>query len=377
MIDPRSRVREVALDVWTGNEPAEGRRTRPPADSQPAAERGDSRRLRAKLTYENRVARGEVVLPALKPGQVYWVQPNWVSAGGQARWAAANTWAPPKDSPPVSRKPALLALRTRAPGGMHDLVVSATNTFRLSGSEEDEDEAPLLMRSRVTLQEKPSVYGAGVVLNLHYREASRVRVIDKKEEQDGSLNNIRHLLPQLRAQVLMDNRGDLTGTIIDPALANSFARSPFNRGNWDTIQQFHEMVWQGMRTLSVTPLPGRQVRPAYKWKGTRPVLLEAPVREGFNHFPPAQLDLTYTYVGQRKNAAGRDEAVIDIEGLLHGGPSGGGKAAGSALLDLGNGQVSRADLAVTLDLPIERRTEKGVQKMRVICVQHMRLERHL
>jgi len=68
------------------------------------------------------------------------------------------------------------------------------------------------------------------------------------------------------------------------------------------------------------------------------------------------MEMTYTYQGVRRRE-GRDEAVIALEGTLRGGrgieEKLGGKAHGSAVVDLATGQISSAEATVTIEATIK------------------------
>ncbi len=381
MIDPRNQIREVSLDVWTGKEPPASRRVRSVPDGMPTTEPGDSRRLRAKLAYDHRTAHGEVLLPVLHAGQAYWIQPHWKSVDGEDRWDVARVWSPPADAPPVMRRPSTLFLNARAPGGPRDLTVTWNNTFRVSLAEADDEDIPLQFRLRAVIQERPATFGGGLTLNMQFKELNHVAVLDRKETPDPHLNQIRDIVPFIKAQLRLDVRGEITSYAVDQhsvvARSNAVTAGP----RWQAVEHLTTPIWHGLRTLAV-PLPGKQVRPQDSWKATRPMLLEVPSEEFSNH-GQSQLNLTYTYVGQRKSAAGRDEAVVSIEGQMVDGSvsndvkTGANRASGTALIDVATGQVTQARIAVTLEIRAQLKTDEGIKPIRVICIQETRLERRL
>jgi predicted Zn finger-like uncharacterized protein len=88
LIDPLGRIKNVALDVWSGDAGAD----RPPATERPAPAAGDSEHQTVVLTYDRAraAARGEMTLAPLPPGKVYWIQPNYVNGAGASHWATAH-----------------------------------------------------------------------------------------------------------------------------------------------------------------------------------------------------------------------------------------------------------------------------------------------
>jgi S1-C subfamily serine protease len=88
VMDPLKRVREVSVEVWIGKGKPGDRR--PPSDSAPEKKPGDGTRTRVELEYKDQTAHGEVALPALTPGKVYWLQPQWINGDSETHWACAR-----------------------------------------------------------------------------------------------------------------------------------------------------------------------------------------------------------------------------------------------------------------------------------------------
>jgi S1-C subfamily serine protease len=88
VMDPLGRVREVSLEVWTGKGKPGDRR--PPSEKAPEAKPGDSPRKRITLEYREQTAKGEIALPLLPAGKVYWIRPQWVDGAGQTQWGSAT-----------------------------------------------------------------------------------------------------------------------------------------------------------------------------------------------------------------------------------------------------------------------------------------------
>jgi S1-C subfamily serine protease len=382
MIDPRHRIREVSLDVWAGFPPRRSKPTRPPADSTPAAEPGDSQRLRAKLPYRQGEARCDVLLPKLPPGKKYWVQPNWVDTSGKRRWATASVYQM-DDSPPVERKPVNLTHRF-PDGANHPLTLTSTNIFKLS-NDEDEYNAPAKMVTRVKFREHVSANNAGAALRLEYIDINRELIIDGVRRQSQLLASVEDDLLKLQVLLQMDAQGNVTANQLDLNTLGLITRGPNGRQKQSAIIKFHEPVKHGLDALSV-PLPGREVKPLESWKARRPLPVNTP-----NRYELGTLDLTYTYLGVRKNTVGREEAVIAIDGLVLGAEGKeaqfGGRASGEAVVDLTTGQITKTRTKVTMDLevPIELDAapsgdeigSKPGETIRVIAVLDSVLERKL
>src|SRR5262249_5609108 len=91
-LDPLHRLRKLAIDYWVGD-PG---KPRPASRPEPRAEPGDGARQTQLLAYKGGVGKGEVTLPDLPPGKVYWLQPNYGIDGG-TKWALAR----PCSLPPI------------------------------------------------------------------------------------------------------------------------------------------------------------------------------------------------------------------------------------------------------------------------------------
>jgi S1-C subfamily serine protease len=377
MIDPRQRVQEVALDVWVSDPPPDNQRVRPPTDVAPASMPGDSPRQHCKLPYDptTRQAKGEVLLPELPAGKVYWIQPNWVSTGGQQHWVTANVYTPPE---PVERTPANLTLRA-AGTTARPLKVHTTTSFRINDRDDDDEGLMAQIRTEAELSEQTArSTGAGLSLRLHYQKAGTEIVVNKERQPDDTPAGLLAALRQLAIVLQFDAKGNLTRNDLDPATVQQVLGAgpgPLLQERMKQINKIHEPIKSALSRL-IVPLPGREVQPKESWTTQRQVLIE-----GLRDDLPAQLEMTYTYLGQR-NRNGRAEAVLDVAGVLRGLPGKegplGGKATGIATVDLTTGQVSACEVRVRTEteqmFPIRG---GGFKALRVISVQASRLERGL
>src|SRR5262249_37625937 len=74
MLDPLHRVDKVQLDYWTGKPGKPRAATLQTPEGQP----GDSERQTVALAYDRKgTVQGEVTLPALPKGEIYWLQPKY------------------------------------------------------------------------------------------------------------------------------------------------------------------------------------------------------------------------------------------------------------------------------------------------------------
>src|SRR5262249_57853693 len=127
--DPRGRLKQGGVEVWRGDagEPRE------PSSKTPPALPGDSRHERVALTEKEGEASGELTLPPLPSGKVYWVQPTWVNGNGETHWASATVHTP---EPAVERRPATLVLHHEQAN--RPLQLSSKSTFKARDPEGEE-----------------------------------------------------------------------------------------------------------------------------------------------------------------------------------------------------------------------------------------------
>jgi predicted Zn finger-like uncharacterized protein len=347
MIDPRNRIRAVALEVWTGDPPPGGNVGRPPADAAPQPQPGDSTHVRHELKYENGIGTGEVPLPEPLAGKVYWVQPVWTRSAGGDHWAAAGVYRFP--SPPVERKPATLAMGRQA--GSRLLTLTVNNSLRV-GSGEDAEEVGAMRTQAQFLEQTVRATPQGSLLALTYRDAKREIIEDKKATPSKLLEQVRPFLVnnQMRALVQTDPFGNVTQNVLDPASL----RAAFNKA--EEMKQFHEPLSQALETMA-TPLPNKRVVAKERWRGVRALPIPTPRRHQLG-----QINMLYTYLGSRTRN-GRAEAVLSVEGTVQGAPGKekqfSGTASGTVLVDLTTSLVSTAEVKVSLDMEVAVRDVGG------------------
>jgi hypothetical protein len=360
MIDPRNRIKEVALETWTGNAPDARAPLRPGSEAPPEPAAGDSPRQRFNFAYSSGQAKGDVVLPEAPPGKVHWFQPVWVHGDGKSRWASASAFR--LHTPPVERKPALLALRYQA--GSRALKLTINNAFRV-GSDDDTEVA--LMNNTVRFSERVvNATAAGATLNLFYRGVERYFVMDRKRLPSRALDRLRPNLKYLVNVMQVDGSGNLRQNTVARA---QLLRLP--RTQAEELLQFHEPIRLGLDVMTV-PTPGRTLNALETWQTERMLGIDTP--SGVQKAPIA---LTFTYLGQRKRN-GRDEAVIAVSGVIRDRQLA-GRASGSVLLDLTTGQISLAEVRTTCEMQafaLDRGAGK-VEKIKAISNLVVRLERGL
>jgi predicted Zn finger-like uncharacterized protein len=363
-IDPRQVIKEVGVEIWAGDKPPANAPTRKAlAPAQP----GDSPHIYYQLHYEASEGRADVVLPELPPGKVYWHQPRWTNAAGQVRKVVANVVRLPTQ--PVQRKPAKLVLRY--PQGVKRAVdLNIDNSFKVSN---DDDADTFHVRTNVGLTETIDQTGpGGSQLTLRYRVPPQRDLIlpGNKKQPSSLLAQIKNDLPRMITQLQIDPVGNITRQSLDQR-----ALAPLTRSNPRQVQRmkdFHEVVQQALESLSVSLPAGSEVKPLETWKATRHLPIDTPGR-----FETGKLDVTFTFLGVRTRE-GRDEALINMSGVVRGGAGVNGKANGHLVLDLATGQtmLARSNVALQLEAVLSEPGE-APRKLRVLATMEVRLQRKL
>jgi predicted Zn finger-like uncharacterized protein len=359
MIDPRNLVKSVAVEVWTGN------RGEAPSADVAQARPGDSPRQRAELTYSAGVARGEVPLPELPKGKVYWLQPIYVSGRDTYRATAVMQDCRPELA--LERKPANLRLRATSVS-RRQLSVVVKSTFHLTS-----DDDASIIRSADFLERQDK----GDSWKLDYRRVKHEAIAQGKTSQISGLATVEANLSHLSALLRLDPKGN-------PAERISLDSAEFYKGVREqmklpqataidraglqelvkTLTEFAEPIHEALE-LSAVPLPNEDhVVPGRSWYASsdRPLPIETPV-----DLLSGQAKISYTYLGQRVQH-GKSEAVIDLDSVItgkDGNESIGGLLRGTATVDIASGIATRVEIKTVVD--IEAHFSVNGKPLRVIA----------
>jgi hypothetical protein len=285
------------------------------------------------------------------------VQPNWVNGARQAQWAAGTVYQ--VSSPPVERKPARLVLRQQP--GMRSLRLTSTNKFEMFLPDDEKRSVAVTMNADMeeTVQDVDA-RGASVVL----RYTGFRMGIDPDEagaRQRKRLQKLVENMPKLRVVLRVDPSGNLLENKVESEAAPESAR--------ESLEGMNEQIQHSLEALAV-PLPNGDVQAGQQWKAWRDLPIGTPGK-----FEAGAVDMTYTYLGRRRNGANRDEAVLALDGVVHGRKgeeaSVGGQASGTALIDLETGQLSLAKITVKVDMD----TSFLDQPVKAVGTLEVRLER--
>ncbi len=372
MIDPRNLIKEVGLEVWTGNKPPDPKSgSRPASEKQPSPQAGDSQHVYYKLKYIAPGGKADIVLPPLPQGKVYWHQPKWITAKGETRWAPAHPMQMP--SAPVTRRQVNLALHyTQATSRTMDLSID--NTFKVS---ENDDADFFRIHTAAQFSEKVALTGAtGTLLNLKYKYAPSRDLItpDGKSSPNPALEKFKKDLPRMLTSVIqLDKSGNITHQSVDMNNRNLWQLRQTDPQSYQEMLQFHEMIQQALDTLSVSLPPSGTAKPLESWKAERHMPVDTPVRA-----IPAKLNATYTYLGTRKRD-GREEAVIGLDGSVNSQDDFiSGRVDGQIMVDLNSGQILLAETTAKLQLKATlARPGEPPREFRVLDTIKFRMQRKM
>jgi S1-C subfamily serine protease len=367
LLDPRNLVKEVSLDVWVGNPGP----PREPTKTQPTAAPGDTARQRFVLTANGRERKGEMVLPALSDGKIYWVQPVFTNGAGQTQWVAANEYK--LSSQPVERKPADLVFRPR-PNVHKDLLLNLDRNFKLS---DDEDSIVGGSKTNVAFDAVSAAGPQGTWVVLTYLDANKTNIVkvadrgtpdDFKKVPSELYAKIGGAYKRLRVRQIYDQTGNLQSSKLDPtSIVPGTAPQAI-----ELLQDFHRPIGEALNSVGVS-LPNKNgVAVNESWKADRNFPLETA-----DKLYIATFNMTYTYVGQRKRD-NRDEAVISIGGDLKSIDGKNEKIAanmsGTALVDLATGELIMCRTNMVMERQHTIKTSDGSVTAKVRITTETRVE---
>jgi hypothetical protein len=163
------------------------------------------------------------------------------------------------------------------------------------------------------------------------------------DEEANRLKNLASYMSKVASGLEQDPKGNLQQS---PAIV----QQGVPQASQQQVRALNLEIMQVLQAMAV-PLPDGEVKYGARWTASRII---PSARDGSS---AGSVVMTYTYFGTRKNAAGREEAVIGVEGKTQGidprmPENGGGKATGEALIDLTTGQLTQADLTFSTDTAV-------------------------
>ena len=330
-LDPFNRIKEVKVEVWTGNAGPE----RPFALETPTPRPGDGPRQTHTISYNNAVAQGEVPLPALGPGQVVWLQPVLVHGVGNSQWGPGL--ASEADLIALERKPANLLLNQTAHKlRTAHLKLSMGNTL-IRGKEKQTS------ADRAELDFLEAIYAVpkGIAAKLSFGPP----VVSY--EEDGRKLPMDPAVPDLLRR-------------IPPTFVINPANRMMERGAINLSPKLHPKIREytndyfneicNAYEATTLVMPNRELQPLETWDAVVTMLMKQERK-----VEPADLVLACTYEGTRSRK-GRAEALITVVGQVKGRGANqnkmDGKVNGRFAFDLGDGYISLAKVSIVSEADI-------------------------
>jgi len=324
-LDPLKHVKAMRVEVWAGDKGA----ARPFGTERPAPLPGDGPRKSIDIDHQNGIAKGDVALPTLKDGQVYWLQPVVVDGAGVTRW---HTALPRDATPPLERVPAELLIKFDQ-GPVRTLRMK--DTIRLSVQEGKNQFSQALKLDATVLEAvTPGDRGTSVGLSIgpnHFTE----------EDMQGQVRTFEpRINVELRKQgptFLVDPTGRLRER--NPRLSATLPKKEY-----DTLKMMLSRICNVFEQTSLY-LPNRKLGAMETWSAMVPMVVE---RAGVPNV--LDLDLTCTYLGSR-TVGDRKEALIGLTGTTRGrdkkaGKDSTGHVSGRVAFDLGAGFISQVRMNI-------------------------------
>ena len=332
-LDPLRRIREMRVEVWTGQPGAE----RPVSFVQPQPQPGDGTRQTHAITYQNGAGSLEVPLPALKPGEVYWLQPVIASAKG-ALWGPAQ--ATTANATLIERVPANLSVNFSTQKERTVNINSLVTTSMSAGSAKFVSSAKTIVELLETVAFEPAKKLA--TINTLYGALDSVSTTDGKIVPIVSRQKAQEHARSVPPVFFVDNGNAVAGNVKPPASA----KHPFFP---EIVDKFTEEVREPYEVATIN-IPNRSVQP----RETFPSKFTYSLRSGRDSIT-GDLSITCTYEGKRKRD-GREEAVMTIAGQIQGRKQQKGKIegriTGKASLDLAGGFLSLVQLKILSDCEV-------------------------
>jgi predicted Zn finger-like uncharacterized protein len=308
--DPLKRLRQVTADVWAGK-PG---KVRPAADRRPEAQEGDTPHATVSLTPdatklpalgENQIARGELNLPPLAEGQVYWFRPHYVAKDGKERWGEAIVLEMGRY--PVDAKPANLAIKHKAdlrPDDVRRVELESRQAYGfeiegIGGSSGDQGVKAELTERTLAVDKAGDADVRLKYLDLHLSDDDLDSMFRKQ------LRGVMDQVKNLAFKVKVTKDGRFRSPVPEWPLVAVGARP--------TLRRFNEQVIESLEAMSLS-LPNKEMQPGQTWGHDSHETIFVTLG-GKQTTQNALFRLTCKYVGTRVRD-GREEAVVELDGRV-------------------------------------------------------------
>lgn len=314
--DPLKRLRSVSVDVWPGLPPQKGQVVRSASASQPQPQEGDGAHVTATLDFnpdgiirigEAHPANGELNLPPLAPGQVYWFQPHYVSKDGKQRWGEAVVLEMGRH--PVEAKPAMIAIKHKPdlkPEDVRRLELTSTAVQGIelegvgsSGVQEVGIKAFLTEKTRLV---EPN---GNALVKMQYTDI-KLNDAERDTQFRQQLRGVIDKVKNLSTDVTITADGRFRTPKTDMTQVPQGARA--------TLGRFHSQVLESLESLSLA-LPNKDLQPGDTWEAEVPYTIPFSLPTGQNQTENALFKTTCKYIGTRERN-GRREAVVELTGSV-------------------------------------------------------------
>jgi S1-C subfamily serine protease len=329
-LDPLGRVQSVRVEVWVGSMGPE----RPFAFEPPPAQPGDGPRQTSDVAYQNGKAIGDVPLPALQPGQVYWIQPVLVNGAGVTQWQRASTLAA---KVPLERVPANLQMKLD-PGQQRTVRIKNENRVTVYQGKDKFTEGQDFEAAFLEVL-TPSPKGPLVKITIGANKFA--------EEDNGVLRPIEAQyftrLSRLSPSFLVDS----TGKFLERNTPKLKPEVP--QKDKDTLEMLMTRFCNANEEVLIY-MPNRQVNPMESWQARLPTIVGKRPK-----LKVLDIELTCTYEGCR-STNGRNEAFISLVGAIKSRDKKSndplGRVVGRAMLDLEGGFLSQVNMRLSTELDV-------------------------
>jgi hypothetical protein len=335
-LDPLNQVKEMKVEVWVGKP---GKPL--PASTQPPKERlGDGKRATVALTYQKGIAQGDVPLPALADGQVYWLQAVMVTEGQAQIWAPSLATAN------------LIAVERKSIQIGADFTVVPERTVRLKSiSSETLTRGKFSESSSDTLELD--------LLEVIYPETNQylVEVFHGPTTKLASMINDRPF--KLHVQTLPMVRALPPTFLIKPdaGFKSRISRNVNPKLPAELRSHFDDFFRQMCTSLEATmlPLPKRQLEPMQSFDAKIALIVGKSPQGVKGEVVSKTVDmvLTCSYVGTRVRNK-RPEALVTVTGEIKGRSKGTERAKGDIIgklgIDVDGGFVSYAQMKIISEI---------------------------
>ncbi len=340
VLDPLITFEKFYVEVWTGK-PGPERKGVAKIGVEPQPE--DSEKTRVELTYKDRVATGELVIPPIPKGKVMWVQYSFKRQNGPMVWGSATVYA--NTLVPVERKPVTLTFQHR-PENPSKVLVTATTDLKIRALDGTDKHLVTVVNAELLERQIDAAGkdGAAPVL-LTFKSLAVKQTFDKEELVDKELAKSLTFAKAISALTRVDKQGDLDILKLGIDVKDKDVKTDLAIFGVQTLQYLEAVT---------VPLPGREVVHEKPWKHKREISLGSG-----RSAAPGLVDVEYSLHGVRDTEKQKEALVFlkgEVRGQKGGGSSVAGRLVGQGAVNLKTNQIlfAEANLNLDLDLPTER-----------------------